>query len=422
MGREFAAVPPAGVDINQAPAVDARPALEANFMDQPVGPSSAAEPVPVPAPAREPARVAIRLGLLAGVIYWSYVLILPFIPILVWSTVLAVALFPVFDALAKLLGGRGVLAATLLTILCLTIVIGPASWLVFGMVEGVRLFAEELAKGNVSVPAPHDSVRQWPLVGDALFDLWQLASTNLAAALAKFSPYAQPVATTVLSTIGSVGIEILKFLAAVIVTGFLFIPGPRLVAGLRTFFAHIIPERSDEFVALAGTTIRSVSRGVIGISMLQALLAGIGFIVADIPGAGLFTFLVLLLGIAQIGFAILLIPMIAWYWLTRDASSAFLFTLYIVPVGFVDTALKPFVMGHGSQTPMVVIFIGVLGGTLAHGLIGLFVGPIVLAVGWELLAAWMRDEAGRSAPVQQEAGIESSRAPSNTARPRTLLP
>jgi predicted PurR-regulated permease PerM len=392
-------------------------------MDQPVGPT-AATPVPVPAsvPAREPVRIAIRLGLLAGVIYWSYILILPFIPILVWSIILAVALYPVFDALTRLLRGRRVLSAVLITILCLTIVIGPASWLVFGMVEGVRLFAEEFAKGNVSVPAPHESVKQWPLIGETLYDLWQLSSTNLAAALAKFAPYAQPVATTVLATVGSVGIEILKFLAAVIVTGFLFIPGPRLASGLRIFFTHIIPERSEEFIALAGATIRSVSRGVIGISMLQALLAGVGFIVADIPGAGLFTFLVLLLGIAQIGSGILMIPMIAWYWLTRDASAALLFTVYMVPVGFVDTALKPFAMGHGSQTPMVVIFVGVLGGTLAHGLIGLFIGPIVLAVGWELLAAWMGDEAGLGSLAQEEARGDVDRAPSNIARPRTLLP
>jgi predicted PurR-regulated permease PerM len=340
----------------------------------------------------------------------------------VWSSILAVALYPVFDALTRLLGGQRVVSASLITILCLTIVIGPASWLVFGMVEGVRLFGDEFAKGSVSVPAPQLSVKQWPLIGDWVYDLWQLASTNLAAALAKFSPYAQPIATTVLATVGSVGIEILKFLAAVIVTGFLFIPGPRLVAGLRTFFAHIIPERSEEFVALAGATIRSVSRGIIGIAMLQALLAGIGFIVADIPGAGLFTFLVLLLAISQVGCGILLIPMIVWYWLTRDTTSALLFTLYMVPVGFVDSVLKPFAMGHGSRTPMVVIFVGVLGGTLAHGLIGLFIGPIVLAVGWELLAAWMRDEAGRGVLVPEEADHDAERQPASSARPRTLLP
>lgn len=386
-------------------------------MDQPAGPSSAEQ-----APAKDPVRLAIRLGLLACVIYWSYILILPFVPILLWSAVLAVALYPVFDSLSRLLGGRPVVSATLITILGLSIVIGPASWLAFGLVEGVRLMADRLGTGSVWVPAPNAAVKEWPLIGSTLYDLWQLASTNLAAALGKFAPYAKPVATTLLSTVGSAGIEILKFLAAVIVTGFLFIPGPRLVSNMRIFLGHIVPERSEEFVALAGATIRSVSRGIIGIAMLQSLLAGIGFVVADIPGAGLLAFLVLLLGVAQIGCAILLIPMIVWFWLTREPSAALLFTLYIVPVGFVDNVLKPFVMGHGSRTPMVVIFIGVLGGTLAHGLLGLFIGPIVLAVGWELLAAWMRDEAGRNALVQEEAGTQSDRVPASSARPRTSLP
>src|SRR5579864_8420859 len=170
-------------------------------MDQPVRPSSSES-----APAREPVQVAIRLALLAGVIYWSYILILPFIPILVWSAILAVALYPVFDLLARLLGGRPVVSAILITILGLAIVIGPASWLVFGLVEGVRVAADQLTAGTVSFPAPSESVKQWPLIGDAVYDLWYLASTNLAAALGRLSPYAKPVATTVLTAIGSVGI------------------------------------------------------------------------------------------------------------------------------------------------------------------------------------------------------------------------
>jgi predicted PurR-regulated permease PerM len=386
-------------------------------MDQRVGPSPAE-----PAPAKDPVRLAIRLGLLAGVIYWSYILVLPFIPIMVWSAILAVALYPVFDLLTRLSGGRPAVSAILITILGLLVVIGPASWLAFGLIEGVRLFSDQLGAGKVYVPTPNAAVKQWPLIGETLFDLWQLASTNLAAALGKLSPYAKPVATTVLATVGSGGLEVLKFLAAMIATGFLFIPGPRLVSNMRTFLAHIVPEHSEEFLSLAGETIRSVSRGVIGIAILQAFLAGIGFVVAEIPGAGLFAFLVLLLGVAQIGCAILLIPMIVWFWLTREPAAALLFTLYIVPVGFVDNALKPFVMGHGSRTPMVVIFIGVLGGTLAHGLIGLFIGPIVLAVGWELLAAWMRDETGRSVLTDEKAAVEVDRAPASSARPRTSLP
>ncbi len=370
-----------------------------------------------------PIQLAIRLGLLACVVYWSYVLIRPFVPILLWSAILAVALYPVQDGLARLLGGRPLVSAALVTIAGLAIVIGPASWLAFALVEGLRLVAEQLDSGSIAVPAPNPAVKEWPLIGERLFDLWQLASTNLAAVLGRLSPYAKPMAETLLGMAGSAGAGLLKFLVAVIVAGFLFVPGPRLVLSIRTFLAHIVPERSEEFVALAGTTIRSVSRGVIGIAMLQSLLAGIGFTVAEIPGAGLLTFSVLLLGIAQIGCAILMIPMLVWFWITRDASAATLFTLYIVPVGLIDNVLKPIVMGRGSRTPMLVIFIGVVGGTLAHGIIGLFIGPIVLAVGWELLAAWMRDETERIAPLREDRRVEADASPQpNSVQQRISFP
>jgi predicted PurR-regulated permease PerM len=224
-------------------------------------------------------QLAVRLGLLAFVVYWSYVVIRPFVPILLWSAILAVALYPAYAGLARLLGGRSLLSAILITIAGLAIVIGPASWLVFGLVEGLRLVAEQVGSGRVVVPAPNAAIKEWPLIGGRLFDFWQLASTNLAAVFGKLYPYAKPTAAAILEVAGSAGLGLLKFLAAVIVAGFLFIPGPRLVLSIRTLLAHIVPERSEEFVELAGTTIRSVSRGVIGIAMLQSLLAGIGFIV-----------------------------------------------------------------------------------------------------------------------------------------------
>jgi predicted PurR-regulated permease PerM len=387
-------------------------------MDQPAVPVLEQQPQ-----GGSPIQLAIRLGLLACLVYWSYVLIRPFVPILLWSAILAVALYPVQEGLARLLGGRPLVSAVLVTIAALAVVIGPVSWLGFAMVEGLRLMADQLASGSIAVPAANPAVKAWPLVGGRLFDLWELASTNLAAVFGRLSPYAKPMAEMILGMAGGAGAGLLKFLIAVIVAGFLFVPGPRLVHSIRTLLAHIVPERSEEFVALAGATIRSVSRGVIGISMLQSLLAGIGFTVAEIPGAGLLTFLVLLLAIAQVGSAIVLIPLIIWYWITRDASAATLFTLYIVPVGLLDNVLKPIVMGHGSQTPMLVIFIGVVGGTLAHGIIGLFIGPIVLAVGWELLAAWMRDEAERIAPHREDRRVETDTpSQSSSVRQRISFP
>jgi predicted PurR-regulated permease PerM len=162
-----------------------------------------------------------------------------------------------------------------------------------------------------------------------------------------------------------------------------------LVESSKNILVHVAGRRGEDFIKLAGATIRNVSRGVIGIAILQALLAGMGLLLAGFPAAGLFSFLVLLLGIFQIGPSIILIPLIVWSWFRLNTTGAILFTAYMVPVNLLDNLLRP-LLAKGLSTPMPVILIGVLGGTLAHGLIGLFVGPVVLSIAWHLVAVWIR--------------------------------
>src|SRR5262249_9694146 len=165
---------------------------------------------------------------------------------------------------------------------------------------------------------------------------------------------------------------------------------------IRTMVSRIVTDRSADFVALAGATIRTVAQGVIGIAIIQALLAGIVLKIAGVPHASVLAFAVLMLGIIQIGAAPILIPVAIWIWTVKDVGTAVLITILLVLVGASDNALKPLLMGRGLSTPVLVIFIGVLGGTLAHGLLGLFVGPIVLAVVWELVMALSREEAAEA--------------------------
>ena len=186
------------------------------------------------------------------------------------------------------------------------------------------------------------------------------------------------------------GADVLKFVASVVIAGFLFLPGPRLAAGARAFASRLIAPRGAQFVDLAGATIRNVSRGVIGVALLQALLAGVILYAAGIPGAGLIAFGVLLLCIVQIGAAPILLPLLVWVWMTQTATFALILTLLLVPVGLVDNVLKPVLMARGLTTPMLVILTGVIGGTLTHGLVGLFLGPVVLSVFYELVVAWTR--------------------------------
>jgi predicted PurR-regulated permease PerM len=335
--------------------------------------------------------LALRLGALALIIYWSILVIRPFVEIIAWSIILAVSLYPAFDRTAALLRGRRKLAAVLVTMACLMIVVGPATWIALGVVDGLRTLSEQLEAGNISVPEPAEFVRRWPLIGEPLYQFWDLAFTNLREALNTIVPHLRPYGTKLLGMAGSAGTGALEFLVSVIVAGLLLSPGPSLIAAIKEFSRKIDARRGETFVEMAGATIRTVSRGVIGISLLQALLAGFGLFMAGVPGASLITFAVLVLGIIQIGPAIVLIPVIIWSWMTMETSAALLFTAYMIPVNLLDNVLKPIVMGRGLTTPLPIILVGVIGGTIAHGIVGLFLGPIILAVCWELLVAWRRD-------------------------------
>jgi len=343
-------------------------------------------------PGDDVIQLVIRLGLLAFLLFWAFLIIRPFVPILTWSIVLAVALYPVFILLSRLLGGRPKLAAAIITIINLGIVIGPATWLGVNAVDGLKEFAGNLSAGNLAVPSPPDGVKNWPLVGPQLFELWNQASSNIRAALREVAPHLKPLAGTMLGLAGNAGVGTLKFLLSVALAGFLFPYGSQLVAAGRGFLSRIVPEQSEHFLELAGTTIRAVSQGVIGVAIIQSLLAGIGFKLAGIPGAGLLAFVVMILAIVQIGAAIILVPVIIWIWLDKDFTTALLMTVFLCIVGILDNVLKPLVMGRGLTTPTLVIFVGVIGGTLAHGIVGLFIGPIILSVAWELTVAWIRTD------------------------------
>jgi predicted PurR-regulated permease PerM len=335
--------------------------------------------------------LAIRIICLGFLGYWSLILIRPFLTIIVWSIIIAVALYPIFDWLSARLYGHRAVAAALITILSLLVMLGPATWLALSLAETVRALLARLGDGTLTLPPPSEAVKAWPLIGEKIYQSWLLASTNLRALVLEAAPHLKPLGSSLLTAAGSMGINLLKFIIAVGISGFLLIPGPSLIHSIKNVLSHVAATRGEEFVDLAGATIRNVSRGIIGIAILQALLAGIGLLFAGVPAAGLFSFLVLVLGIIQIGPSVILLPLIIWSWFAMDTTTAALFTLYMVPVNLLDNILRPLV-AKGLSTPMPVILVGVLGGTLVHGMIGLFVGPIVLSIGWQLLVVWTRDE------------------------------
>jgi len=342
------------------------------------------------------ADLAIRFALVALIVYWSFLLLRPFIAILIWAAILSVAMYPIFLWLKHVLGGRATLASFLLTALALVVLLGPVSTLGAALVNNLSGIATGISEGTITVPPPPPYVAEWPFIGSKLSAFWQAASVELAQTLASIAPQLKEMAGKVLSVVGNIGLGVLQFIVAIIISGFTYSRAAGLQESVKNFSARVAPQVGERLVDLAGGTVRSVARGVIGISMIQAILFGIGAIIADIPLTGLWTFIVLILAIIQVGPGLVIIPVIIYSWTTLDTVGAAIMTAYMVPVMLLDNVLKPIIMGRGLPVPMLVIFIGVIGGTLAHGLIGLFVGPIVLALGYELGRAWIT--MGSSAP------------------------
>jgi len=339
---------------------------------------------------------AIRITCLGFLGYWSLVLVGPFLAIIVWSVILAVALYPVFAWLVAWVRFPA-LAAAAITIVGLVVIFGPVTWLGLSLVDNLATLVERFGEGSWAIPPPPEAVKAWPLVGEKAYEIWYEASTNFKQLLVTSAPELKPLASTAITVAGNAGLNLLKFITAMVISGFLFVPGPALVEKAKNIARLVATERGEEFIALAGATIRNVSRGVIGVSMLQALLAGIGLLVAGIPAAGILSFLVLFLGIIQVGPSIVLLPLIIWSWFSMGTTAAVLFTAYMLPVNLIDNVLRPLVMAKGLSTPMLVILVGVLGGTLAHGILGLFVGPIVLSIAWQLVVTWMQDDSAKIA-------------------------
>ena len=298
--------------------------------------------------------LAIRLGLLGLLAYWSLKIIAPLLTIVLWSAILAVALYPIFDWLAQR-SRHPRLAAALVTLLCLMIVIGPVTWLTYGLVAGADSLVRQIDSGLVAIPRPKESVKDWPLVGVRMHQLWTQAASNIRTALAEVAPSLKPLGAKLLAFAEGIGWGLLQFMASIVIAGFLLVPGPRLVNALRLLLGRILSHRSEEMIQLAGTTIRNVARGVVGVALLQSILAGVGFLLAGIPAAGVLAFLTLLLGVIQIGAGVITIPVVIWSWTSMDAMQAVLFTLYMVPVGLIDNLLRPILVARGLSTPTPVI-------------------------------------------------------------------
>ena len=332
--------------------------------------------------------VSIHLALLSLLAVSCFLILRPFVPLIIWGIIIAIAVYPAYSKLRTLLGGRNVLCAVISTLLLLAILIVPVVLLTGSLVEGMQTLAARLAKEGSLIPPPPPSIKTWPVIGGPLTETWELASKNIAATLQSFAPQLKTVIPELLRASAGVGFAVLEWILSILVAGVLLANVQTGAKVARSLSNRFFGDRGGEFEELAASTIRSVTTGILGVALIQSVFAAIGFLVAGLPGAGLWAAAFLLAAVLQVGLVVL-IPAGIYMFAIASTTKAVAFLIWCLFVGLMDNVLKPLLLGRGIAVPLAVVFLGAIGGFIAMGTIGMFVGPILLSVGYKLFIAWV---------------------------------
>jgi len=340
---------------------------------------------------------AIRLSLLALLVFWCLRILAPFLNPIIGGIVIAIAVKTPYTKLSGALGGRGKLAAVLLVVVALLLLIVPTLALGASLVDSTSGLSADFIHEQIEIPPPPEAIADWPIVGEQLHALWLGASQNLETALVKLAPYMKDLGVWLVSSVGDLGMGLAMFIVAIVIAGAILPNGER-AAKLAEKTAFIIAgPRGPKLADLAASSVQSVTRGVLGVAAIQSLLAGLGMLVVGVPAAGLWSLLILILAVMQLPSTLILIPVIVYVFYTSSTVVAVLFAIWSIIVGLSDNVLKPLLMGRGSSVPMVVLFMGSLGGFMAGGILGLFVGAVILSLGYTVFMAWV-DESDLDEP------------------------
>lgn len=335
---------------------------------------------------------AIRIGLIFVLFMFTYDIIRPFILPVIWGAIIAVALLPVTKRLQRAYGGRRGLAATTIALLGIALLVTPLVMVSGSIYDGATHALQVLQSGDVKIPGPKPSVADWPLVGGKLYDTWTLFSTNLEQAIQTFMPQIKSALTSLLGMMGgALGSVLLSILSLAIAAGFMTY-SESLASGLTTIAIRTAGDNAKSWATLIAATIKSVLLGVVGVAAIQALLIGAGFFVFGVPAAGLLTLILMILCIAQLPALLAVLPVIGYMYMTQDSTTATLFTVWAIVGALSENLLKPMLMGRGVDTPMPIILIGAIGGMLVYGIVGLFLGAVILSIWYELFVWWLNIE------------------------------
>ena len=283
------------------------------------------------------------------------------------------------------MGERKKLASAVYTLLALAILITPTLMISNSVIESSQVISEKYDQGQLQIPPPEEGVKEWPLIGEKLYAFWSQASTNLQGTIENYEPQLKQAGEKIIAIAAGAGGGILQFVISIIISGIMVANAPAAYKVTLKTFSRLTNETQGEmFTNLSRDTIRSIAQGVIGIAIIQALLSGLGMYIMDVPAWGLWSLFILVLAIAQLPPLLVLGFVIAYVWTAAETTPAVIFTIYALIVSGSDSFLKPLLLGRGLKTPMQVKLLGAIGGKLMSGIIGLFIGAVILALGYEL--------------------------------------
>ena len=332
---------------------------------------------------------SIKVGLVFLLVSICFLILRPFILLIAWGIIIAVAAYPTFQKLRHLLREHGIVAAVLCTVILLAVLILPAVLLAQNLFHGIQAVTARLKDGTALIPPPPPRVESWPIIGRPLQSLWSLASRDISALLSRFAPEIKSILPGLLSASAGIGLTVLQLVLSILVSGGLLANAEAAAEATRLLFNRLFDEKGPEFQQLVGATIRSVTFGILGVALIQSAFAAAGFLIVGLPGASIWSAIFLFAAVLQAG-ALVIIPAVIYEFAIASSTKAVIFLIWCIIVGAMDNVLKPLLLGRGVAVPIAVVFIGAIGGFMAMGIIGLFVGAVVLSVGYKLFLAWLQ--------------------------------
>ncbi len=356
--------------------------------------------------SRDVTRITLAVLFIGTLIAASFWVMKPFLTSFIWATIIVVATWPLLLRIQAWLWHRRGLAVAVMTVILLLVLVIPLSLAILTIIDSAdEIAAWVKSMGTFTVPPMPEWIGKFPFVGKKIAGYWQqYAALQPEELSARLTPYAGKALSWFAAKAGSVGMMILQFLLTVIISAILYTTGETAAAGVRSFARRLAGQKGDETAVLAAKAVRGVALGVVLTAIIQSVLGGIGLAVTGVPAVAVLTAVMFMLCIAQIGPGLVLILSVVWlFWRGENLWGAVLIA-WSIPVLILDYFLRPILIKKEADLPLLLIFAGVIGGLLAFGIIGLFIGPVVLAVTYVLLKAWVSE--GES--EQESANIDSA--------------